>query len=179
MRRFLLLTAILISLILISCGGGQKTPSDIKDRVAWLDARSALPVFPFGTNPIYIYFYSENSPVCSSMTANIFNRPEIIKYLNEHFTCISVLPDNFDSIQFLNRMVTYKELIKALKVEGYPAHYFFNKSGQLKGARTGYIKLTEFKQLLKYISGGYVEKMDFATFMSKEDSEVDTTWGEF
>lgn len=163
----------------IACGGSQKTPADIKDRVAWLDARSALPVFPFGTNPIYLYFHSEGSPICSSMTANVFDRPEIIEYMNKHITSISVMPEILDSTDFMGRRISSGDLIKVFQVEGYPSHYFFNKQGQLKGARTGYIGLREFKQLLIYISEGYVEKMDFGSFLGTDGADIDTVWGKF
>ena len=169
----------LIFFVFLGCGESYKTPSDIKGTVAWLDGRSALPVFPFGTNPIYFYFHSERSLICAKMMNNIFSRPEIIEYMNKHFTSVSVMPDSIEMIEFMGEEVTAKELIKVLKVGGYPAHYFFSSAGELKGARMGYIQLREFKQLLKYMAEGYVEKVDFSTFMQMSESEVDTIYGEF
>lgn len=170
---------VLIFIIIGGCGDDYKTPADIKENVAWLDARSALPVFPFGTNPIYICFYSPNSQPCKIMTERVFDQPEIIKYMNKNFTCISVIPEDIDSVQFLGQVISRKDLLRALKVEGLPSHYFFDKSGKLLGARTGYIKLIEFKQLVKFIGEGYVAKYDFGTFMSMPESEVSLEPGKF
>ncbi|HDL02689.1 MAG TPA: thioredoxin family protein [candidate division Zixibacteria bacterium] len=180
MKKLLPITLIiLIFIIAAGCGDDYKTPSDFKDNVAWLDAKSALPVFPFGTNPIYICFYSKQSEPCTAMMDNIFSRPEIIKYMNTNFTSIAVIPEDIDSVQFLGRLLSRAELLRALKVEGLPSHYFFDKAGKLVGARTGYIKLYEFKQLLKYMAEGYVAKYDFGTFLSMPDSKVDTVYGKF
>ncbi|MCP4704568.1 MAG: hypothetical protein GY865_08155, partial [candidate division Zixibacteria bacterium] len=55
--RFLLSILVLLILVL-ACGKDYKTSADVKDKVAWLDAESAMPMFPFGTNPIYMMFHS-------------------------------------------------------------------------------------------------------------------------
>jgi thioredoxin-related protein len=169
----------LILLLLIACGKDYKTPADIKDKVAWLDARSALPQFPFGTNPIYLMFHAANCPVTQDMREQIFSRPEIIKYLNEHFTCISVIPDSIDSVQFVGEVATGKKLLEVFKVEGYPSHYFFNPQGYLTTAHTGFIELRAYKQLLKYIAEGYIEKYDLPVFLKMPEAQLDTVWGRF
>jgi thioredoxin-related protein len=166
-------------LLAISCGDDYKTPADIKGSVAWLSAESALPVFPFGTNPIYFYFHTDRSPYCQAMKEKIFSRPEIIKYMNEHFTSIIIDPDSLDSITFYGETMTARELLTMLQVEGLPSHYFFNRMGELKGARTGYIQLKEFKQLLKYVAEGYIEKHDFNSYLKSGASDLDTIWGKF
>jgi thioredoxin-related protein len=168
-----------LCLAFIGCGESYKTPSDIKDTVAWLDSRSALPVFPFGTNYIYLYFHSDQSKICESMMKRVFSRPEIIKYMNKHFTSISVMPDSIETVEFMGEEITAVELIEVLKVGGYPAHYFFTSAGELKGARMGYIPLGEFKQLLKYFAEGYVEKVDFGAFRQMPEAKLDTVYGEF
>ncbi|MBN2227201.1 MAG: thioredoxin fold domain-containing protein [candidate division Zixibacteria bacterium] len=177
------LTAILILAILgviaLSCGDDYKTPEDIKNQVAFLDARSALSVFPFGTKPIYMFFNAEWCHYCNSMKKEMFTRPEIIKYMNEHFTCISVMPESLGTFTFNGEEVTINEFMKALKFQGYPTHYFFAPDGELKGVRVGYIELLDFKQLLKYIGEGYVYKQNFATFLQLPESRLDTVYGEF
>ena len=170
---------ILLFVVISGCGDDYKTPSDIKGSVAWLDANSALPVFPFGTNPIYISFYSPNSEPCKVMMERVFEQPEIIKYMNRNFTSISVIPEDVDSVEFLGQVISRADLLRALKVEGLPSHYFFDKSGKLLGVRTGYIRLIEFKQLLKFIGEGYVAKYDFGTFLTMPESEVSKEPGKF
>lgn len=166
-------------MVIGGCGKDYKTPSDVKGTVAWLDAASALPVFPFGTNPIYIFLYSERSQPCQAMMENIFSRPEIIEYMNKHFTCIAIIPEEIDTVKFLGQTLTRIELLNALKVDALPSHYIFDKTGKLLGVRTGYIQLPEFKQLLKYVAEGYIAKYDFGTFLSMPESEVDTVLGKF
>ena len=181
MRRLLpvLFIIVIMGALFAGCGDDTKSPSDVKDRVAWLNSKSALPVFPFGTNPIYIYFHSDKSPYCKLMLEKIFTRPEIIKYMNDNFTSIIVFPDSLDTIVFAGQEMTRKELLTQFQIEGLPSHYFFNRKGDLKGARTGYIPLAELKQLLKYVAEGYIEKEDFGTFLESDDAKMDTIWGEF
>jgi thioredoxin-related protein len=180
-RRLLIAVfSLTLTIVIVGCGKKKyKTPEDIKGTVAWLDARSALPVFPMGTNPIYMFFNADWCKYCQAMKKEIFSRPEIIEYMNKHFTSISVIPDSIKSVQFLGQEMSGAELLKALKVEGYPSHYFFNMKGEVIGVRTGYMNLREFKQLLKYIAEGYVNKMDFATFQESSEAAVDTVFGEF
>jgi thioredoxin-related protein len=175
----LLFCALVVVVIVSSCSSKYKTPEDIKGYIAWLDARQALPLFPFGTNPIYMIVYSDKSHNCLKMDDNIFSRPEIIEYVNEHITCIKLIPDSIESVVFLGQQYSIGGLLDTLDATGYPTHYFFNFKGELKGIRDGYINLHDFKQLVKYIGEGYFEKIDFATFLSRTVSEVDTVWGEF
>ncbi|SYZ74671.1 exported hypothetical protein [Candidatus Zixiibacteriota bacterium] len=182
MTRNILISALLILLVLSLPGCGKKkykTPEDVKGTVAWLDARSALPVFPMGTNPIYMFFNADWCKYCQAMKKEIFDRPEIIDYMNKHFTSISVIPDSIKSVRFLDQDMSGADLLKTFKVEGYPAHYFFNMKGEVIGVQTGYMNLHDFKQLLKYVAEGYVDKMDYATYLGSSDAEVDTTWGDF
>jgi len=177
MKKILLL--LFIATIFLACGKDYKTPADISDKVAWLDGKSALPQFPFGTNPIYIMIHSPDCQYTQEMLDNVFARPEIIKYMNEHFTCISVVPQDIDSVRFLGEWVTGRRLIDAFRVEGSPSHYFFTPQGYLKQAHTGYIELPVFKMLLKYVAEGYWEKYDLPTFMTMPESRLDTVWGKF
>lgn len=180
MKKVSILTILIFAMIFWSgCGDNYKTPEDIEGTVAWLDAQSALPVFPFGTNPIYMYVCSESDRYCRHMDENIFKRPEIIEYMNKHMTCIKVMPDSIDTVTFMGEQLTVIDLLTALKAEAYPSHYFFDRSGQLKGVRGGYINLLEFKQLLKYIAEGYVEKYDFSSYLRLPEAEMDTVWGDF
>lgn len=176
--RLIIILAIVV-VIVGSCGDDYKTPADIKGTVAWLDAKSALPVFPFGTNPIYMFIYSERSQPCKAMMDNIFSRPEIVNYMNQHFSSIAIIPEELDTVKFLGQTLTKIELLNALRVDGLPSHYFFDKAGDLVGARTGYIQLVEFKQLLKYMAEGYVARYDFGTFQSMPEAEMDTVLGKF
>ncbi len=176
-----LLAVVLISLALLLPGcskKGAKSPEDITTTVAWVEGRAALPVFPFGTNPIYM-FVTDESRDCKKMDRNVFARPEIIKYMNRHFTSIWVEPAKFDTIQFLGQAYTRDQFKQAFKIETYPAHLFFSMRAELKGVRDGYIPQDEFKPLLKYIAEGYIEKYDFGTFLKMPESRVDTAWGEF
>jgi thioredoxin-related protein len=176
----ILVLAIALSVLSASCERkGGKTPADFKNSVAWIDGRAALPVFPFGTSPIYVYINSPESAPCKKMAEEIFARPEIIKFINEHFTSISVNPESFDSIQFWGETYTRDEFKSALKISKYPMHMFFNMRGELKGVYDGAVALKEFKQLLKYIAEGYVEKYDFPTFQEMPEAELDTIWKKF
>ncbi len=182
MTRRIIISFVSVLLIIAALGCGKKkylTPADIKGTVAWLDARSALPVFPMGTNPIYMFINADWCKYCQAMKKEIFSRPEIIEYMNKHFTSISVIPDSLNNVVFLGENVDGAKFREALKVEGYPSHYFFNMRGEVIGVRAGYLDLAEFKRLLKYFAEGYAEKMDFQTFLDKEDAAVDTVWGEF
>lgn len=177
--------AVAISIIVFTvwavtgCGDKQKTPEDIKTAVAFLDARQALPNFPFGTKPIYMFCNASWCQYCRKMKDDIFSRPEIIKYMNENFTCISVVPDSIERVFFMGDTVTAAELKNALQMDAYPTHYFFDKAGQIQGVRTGYIPLLQFKYLLKYIASGDIDKYDFDTYMKRNDTDLDTVWGEF
>lgn len=179
MCKVLIILLTLAGIFFAGCGDDIKTPEDIKGTVAWLDASSALPVFPFGTNPIYIYICSDHDQFSYHMDEHVFKRPEIIKYMNKHLTCIKVMPDSLISFQFMGETLTILDFLKALQAKTYPSHYFFDRSGNLKGAREGFISIRDFKRLLKYVAEGYVEKYSFEEFMNMPESEMDTVWGDF
>lgn len=170
---------ILLGTLLFGCSKrGAKTPADIKDHVAWVEGRAALPLFPFGTNPIYMFINNESKD-CKKMDKRVFSRPEIIKYLNQHFTSLWVAPDSFDTIRFQEKEYSSDQFKEAFKIKDYPVHVFFNMRGELKGVKDGYIPLEEFKKLLRYVAEGYIEKYDFETYLNMPESKMDTVWGEF
>jgi len=175
------LVLIVLAVILLSCGESEdvKTPEDIDSTVAWLDAKSALPVFPFGDKPIYMFINALWCPVSKEMREDIFSRPEIIEYLNKNFTCISVIPDSIENVEFLGMTMNGRELLENFKVEGYPSHFFSTAEGRLVGAREGFIGTEEFKQMLIYFSKGYYEKSNFETFTQTPAAKVDTVYGKF
>lgn len=113
------------------------------------------------------------------MKYDIFERPEIIKYMNKNFTCVLVKPETFERIAFLNDTVSVEEFKEAFQFKAYPSHYFFSKEGLVQGARVGYIPLLRFKQLLKYVAEGHIDKYNFDTFLTKPEADMDTVFGEF
>lgn len=178
-RKSLLLILILTIILVFGCSEKIRTPADVTETVAWLDARSALPVFPFGTNPIYMFFNADWCKYCNAMKKEIFARPEIIDYMNHHITSISVIPESLMTVKFMGQEYTGAKLMDEFQVNSYPTHFFFNMAGELKGIRTGYIDLREFKLLLRYVAEGDIEKMTFDDFMASPKGEIDTAWGEF
>ena len=171
---------IALTLILVfGCGKNTRSPADVTETVVWLDARSALPVFPFGTNPIYMFFNADWCKYCNAMKTEIFSRPEIIEYMNHHITSISVMPESLTIVKFMGKEYTGQKLMEEFQVTKYPTHFFFNMAGELKGVRVGYIDLREFKLLLRYIAEGDIEKVDFDSYLNGPGGEIDTVWGEF
>jgi thioredoxin-related protein len=170
-----------VSIYSLGCSANKdrKTPEDIKGTVAWLDAKSALPVFPFGDKPIYMFINSPGCLECQEMLDDVFARPEIIEYLNKNFTCISVIPDSIDEVEFLGTKMSGAALLNNFKITGYPSHFFSTPQGKLVGAREGVVDLTEFKQMLIYFSKGYYKKYNFETFVQTPDAVVDTVYGKF
>ena len=176
---FLILT-ITIGAVLINCSGEKrKSPADVKNYVAFLDSKSAFPVFPFGNKPFYMFFNALWCPYSKHMREDIFSRPEIIEYLNENFTCISIIPDSVGEVEFLGQTLNKAQIISKFKLEGYPSHYFSSSDGKLIGARNGVIELLEFKQVLKYYSEGYYHKYDFKSFTETPEATMDTVYGKF
>ncbi len=181
MKRLFFSVIFITIILIVSCGDDYTTPEDIKGHVAWVDGVSAFPNFPFGTDPIYVYFHSEASQPSRYMRENIFNRPEIIKYLNNNFTCIAVEPDSFEFISMgdSDNMVSRQDFITSFNLTGYPSHYFFNYKGSSLVVQSGYLDLKSLKQLLKYISEGYYQKNSPGEFMRSDDGDLDTIWGKY
>jgi len=179
-RLYLVCAAIAAFVAIAGCGGeDMKTPEDVREHVAFLDARSAFPHFPFGDKPIYMFFNALWCPISKGMRDDVFSRPEIITYMNENFTCISVIPDSIKEVAFLGQAMTGQDLIANFKIEGYPAHYFCSAEGKLLGGTSGEITLADFKRLLIYFGKGFYKKFDFDTFLETRDAKVDTVYGKF
>ena len=133
----------------------------------------------FHGKPFYIFFSADWCKYCKKMKYDVFEWPEIIKYMNKNFTCVSVKPETFERISFLNDTVSVDEFKEAFQFKAYPSHYFFSKEGLVQGARTGYIPLLRFKQLLRYVAEGHIDKYNFNTFLGKPEADMDTVFGEF
>ncbi len=174
-----IITLAAAAVFLTACGEKRKTPADIKDKVAWLDSRSALPHFPFGSNIIYLFFNAHWCHNSQFMRDSIFSRPEIIEYLNNNFTCISVIPDSIDKVIFLGEEMDQKTLMETFQCENYPSHYFCTPDGKAVGVAEGALELRDFKQLLKFYAEGYFMKMTIDEFSATPEAKMDTVYGEF
>jgi thioredoxin-related protein len=87
--------------------------------------------------PLIIDFSTENCHWCRQLEATTFRDPAVVKLLSERFVALR-LDGEKDA-----------DLAKSLGVTGFPTLIFADVNGKILGKQDGYVKATEFTQILQ------------------------------
>lgn len=116
----------------------------------------------FNSNPktIIIYFYTDWCGICKIQEKQLYNRPEIMKVLNEQSYFLKINGESKEPIQFLNSQFLVENFsenhsfVRAFFEEksiSYPLWIILDKDLNVLGKYEGLIKIKEFKKLLSQL----------------------------
>ncbi|WP_436484423.1 thioredoxin family protein [Chitinophaga sp. ARDCPP14] len=120
--------------------------------------------------PIFIDTYFEGCHACKDMEVKVFPRPEVKKYMNEHFICTGydVFKEEFG-----------KELCAKYFMTGFPTYLIISGEGKLINTGMGYQEPPQFLQFLenniaRYKAGEYLG--GFGNSLKTDDPEFYRTF---
>ena len=111
-----------------------------REQIAWKDYNTGIELAKQQNKPALLCFSKQNAPFCSGMWQNIYNKPDVKKYVEANFVPILIDVDK------------QPEIARRYKVTYYPTHYVENPStNEIDGPFVGAFRLFEFiKQPRKY-----------------------------
>jgi thioredoxin-related protein len=138
-------------------------------QLKWYDFNSGIAASIKEKKPLILNFYTEWCGYCKMMDKKTYNNPKVKELLGKDF--ILVRMDGEDE----NYLVKYKgqnysvmEFLMAVKVKGFPATGFLDKSGEFITLIPGMIPAETFYQLLLYMKTAcYDQSISFEEFVDK------------
>ncbi|HUV29547.1 MAG TPA: thioredoxin fold domain-containing protein [Acidobacteriota bacterium] len=173
MRTALILA--LLGVLMTGCGSDEPGSAEL----VWTDLAEMQAEFPQAPRPLFLYISQDNCPWCEQMESLILPRPEIVAYLNEHYIPVNINLDRDLPVTINDRQYTRRQLFDLLKIEGIPAYYFFDSTGQILGMMDSAMPLTTFKRLLIYVENRHFMRTPWVDFLKLPEADVDTAWGVF
>lgn len=112
----------------------------IREPIDWKDYNTGIELAKRQNKPALLCFSKQNAPFCSYMWQNIYNKPDVKKYVEANFVPILIDVDK------------QPEIARRYNVTYYPTHYVENPStNEIDGPLVSTSSLLEFiKQPRKY-----------------------------
>lgn len=149
-----------------------KAPSKktIATRLNWLPFDSVQKKFPVAHKPLFLYISQKGCDHCEYMDAEVFSRPEIARFVNANLTPVRVDIYLNTPLKVRDSLLDERTFRKLLSIEGIPAYYFFDTTGQIIGVLDSQMDLLTFKRMLVYIGEGHFFNTPWNNFIVMPDA---------
>lgn len=147
---FLSLSSAVLSPI-VAYASGQSTVKSVK----WESLTSAIKKNKFHKKFFLLHFYFPTCAYCIRMDSHVFNRKNVIDYINKNFHPVLVdIYSNKKILYFDGSYITAKQLASKFNVTGVPTEIFFTPSYHKIFMLPGYWKEKDFMLVSKWIATG-------------------------
>jgi thioredoxin-related protein len=158
-----------ISLLFVACltlpayaGSGAAAPASPAPTpasgMAWRAWDRGIEESRTSGRPVLVDVYTDWCGWCRRMKAEVYTRPEVRDYLEEHFILIELNAEASDPARYEGKAYTSRSLAARFGVSGYPTTVFLRPGGDHLVSVPGYIESPRFLQVLRYIGDGYMDR---------------------
>ena len=150
-----LLSVVLLALPLaaVATDAAPATPG-----IAWRAWDRGLEEARVSGRPVLVDVSTDWCGWCKRMKAQVYTKPEVRDYLEDHFVLIELNAEASDPARYEGKAYTSRSLAARFGVSGYPTTVFLRSGGDHLVSVPGYIEPAPFLQVLRYIGDGYMEK---------------------
>jgi thioredoxin-related protein len=151
----LTLAAATLAAVPASAAGAGPGPGP---EIAWLGWDRGLEEARTSRRPVLVNVYTDWCAWCRRMKANVYTRPEIRDYLDDHFVVVELNAEASTPARYEGRPFTSRSLAARLGVSGYPTTVFLRPDGGHMVSVPGYVESARFLQILRYIGDGHMDR---------------------
>jgi len=126
--------------------------------IVWLGWDRGLEMARTSGRPVLVDVYTDWCGWCRRMKANVYTRPEIRDYLNDHFVVVGLNAEGSTPARYEGRAFTSRSLAARFGVSGYPTTIFLRPDGGHMVNVPGYVESARFLQILRYIGDGHMDR---------------------
>lgn len=143
-----------------------------QDKISWLSFAEAMELAKQDDRNVFVYVYTNWSPLCILMEQKVFSNPKIIYYLNRMYHPVKIHAESKDTIFYQNFAFVYNdslhanELVALLFEEvAYPGIAIINSKGEIIGSVTGYMDPKTFQSLIHYFAEAHYKVMTWEQYL--------------
>ena len=165
----LLFTLLSLGVALVSAAG-PPAPAPTPG-LAWRTWDRGIEEARTSGRPVLVDVYTDWCGWCRRMKSEVYARPEVRDYLEDHFVIIALNAERSDSARYEGRPHTSRSLAQRFGVSGYPTTVFLRPGGGHLVSVPGYLESARFLQVLRYIGDGHMDKgVSFQEFTKQSAS---------
>jgi len=128
------------------------TSFEIRDGIKWKDSKAIESINAKDPRPIIIEVYADWCGWCIKLHKTTFSGSLVVNYINTNYHAFRINGDDNYNFEFLGKIFTPRQLIRELKIEGYPTLLFLDKKMKLVKVAPGYKTSTQFMRMLRKYS---------------------------
>ena len=134
----------------------------------WQRLDTALALAKVSDKLIIVNFYTDWCPNCRRMNEKTYRDEGVLKQLNESFISVKLNAESSRPLIIEGQTVTEYQVALMFRVGSYPTTWFLTSEGRPLLPVKGYYGPDLFAPMLRFVEGGWYEKMDFDMYMERE-----------
>ena len=117
---------------------------------------------------IIVNFYTDWCPNCRRMNEKTYRDEGVLKQLSKSFIPVKLNAESSQQLIIEGQAVTEYQVALVFQVNSYPTTWFLSSDGRPLIPVRGYYGPELFAPMLRFVEGGWYEKMDFDMYMERE-----------
>lgn len=134
----------------------------------WQRLDKALALAKDSGKLIIVNFYTDWCPNCRRMNEKTYRDERILKQLAKSFISVKLNAESSRLLTIQGQTVTEYQVALMFQVGSYPTTWFLTSDGRPLLPVKGYYGPDLFAPMLRFVEGGWYEKMDFDMYMERE-----------
>ena len=134
----------------------------------WQRLDQALALAKNSGKLIIVNFYTDWCPNCRRMNEKTYRDDGVLKQVNESFIPVKLNAESSRPLFIEGQTVTEYQVALMFRVNSYPTTWFLSSEGRPLIPVRGYYGPDLFAPMLRFVEGGWYEKMDFDMYMERE-----------
>ncbi|MYA78836.1 MAG: DUF255 domain-containing protein [Gemmatimonadetes bacterium] len=134
----------------------------------WQRLDKALALAKDSGKLIIVNFYTDWCPNCRRMNEKTYRDETVLKQLAKSFISVKLNAESSQPLIIQGQTVTEYQVALMFQVGSYPTTWFLTSEGRPLLPVRGYYGPDLFAPMLRFVEGGWYEKMDFDLYMERE-----------
>lgn len=134
----------------------------------WQRLDKALELAKGSGKLIIVNFYTDWCPNCRRMNEKTYRDEDVLKQLDKSFIPVKLNAESSRPLNIEGQTVTEYQVALIFQVNSYPTTWFLTSEGRALLPVKGYYGPDLFAPMLRFVEGGWYEKMDFDMYMERE-----------
>lgn len=134
----------------------------------WQRLDKALALAKDSGKLIIVNFYTDWCPNCQRMNEKTYRDEGVLKQLSKSFISVKLNAESSQPLIIEGQTVTEYQVALMFRVNSYPTTWFLSSEGRPLIPVRGYYGPDLFAPMLRFVEGGWYEKMDFDVYMERE-----------